>query len=427
MRYQNPHMQSRPQQQWGGQQPQQLTPQQMAALQQQQMLMQQQMMQQQGQFQPQQQFMNPQMQQQFMQQQQFMNQPQGQYVPQQQFQQQQFQPQQNRFGNSNQQATVPQGTFQGGQQQQFDHSEKSDRFGSKQEPQMQTQPVQQPVALTGPEDLVVDTKPHSFPRNDKVQIKVRVMTVSDKNLTIVKDTLMAYNITAPTDDLLENEAHSKKGLTDVNFICRPMVLMEEHITSNMDTSDLFSGDSVQTYKVLSKLFKESEVVEDLLWLERVNNYLTEKLNKLLEIDFYNYGISIDSFVEDYGSLMKAIRSMDDEEFTYEGVIEGSMNDLVKEMNQVQGLVSGLHEGEEKPFGSQVSTVIMEDTSHVLGLGKLEGIRKLVANNPNNNTLITLTATVCEFMGVNEYLLYTTDGEIYRFLVNSKGEVFVEKA
>lgn len=284
----------------------------------------------------------------------------------------------------------------------------------------------EPVILTGPTAFSIDSKPHSFPRNDKVSIKVKVMPVTEKNLVTSRSNIVSYFLETPLEEVLESESRLDTNDTDLHFYCSPMVLMDDYVGTDLDVSTIFSGDTVQAYKTLGKLFKDTEEVYNLVWLEKLNNYLTEELNRVLEINFYKHGISVGSFVEDYGALLKAIRGIDDEEFSYEGIIQDFMDGLIKELNDSYKVVK--EDVDSKgvvPFTYKVATVVMDEVSHILGLGHLDEMVKLVNHNPDNRTLVTLAAVVCSEVGVSQFLLYSTDCKIWRISINDKAEIFIQ--
>lgn len=336
-----------------------------------------------------------------------------------QMQQQMQQMQQHSGVMPNQQVTASR--FGGGQMQQqpqqtFDPNADASRFASQKE-----EPVKEEEDFSIPK-YTVSTKHGAYPLTKKLGIPPKVTAFNAKNLHSSEKVSICYSI----QDAAEQVAEEFKELDDNKLmIAADSIIVDDGFSVKTDVTaltNLFQDDIKGLYKRLRTAYSEVTDIDVAIMLNRIDRHFTELTNEYLLTNL-KCEIFIDCFATDFNDLLKVLRdSFDDEE-------DDLWEYLSKEVAETYKLITDQPAEDQKVFRflSGISLVSFKEHHFKAGLdGVKKNLMEIDGQETHNLFLLTMAKHVFEISDRKVFYFSTYDRELFKFTLNNKGDVFVER-
>ena len=303
--------------------------------------------------------------------------------------------------------------------QQFQSSDETSRFSNPN--QEREKKVNQPQQQTPPPEIV---KPKSkiIPTKNWEQIQ-RTRPFDEKEILVIdsseviatktyEELFQTFSERAYENDTPKYEAVIGQGIVT-------------HLFRNVTIRAVLETKADQLPRTLSRLSEEVKTKQDVAFLSLFNSILTDVASDFLRIATSDPASAIDSYIDDFRPLMRAIGDEGPENTLYAGLTENDLLNFVEEyletMKEVVLTVS--QEGEEDtPKDAESQNVA--SLNEVVWVAYLDMLSVQLGDGPDGNPKTTgqLVKSLSRFVPNEVFYIYTLDQKVYKAIKLANGSV-----
>lgn len=294
----------------------------------------------------------------------------------------------------------------------------SNRYGqepSKQEVVKQKEPKVK--------EFTVDKEPYRFPYNKNIGVTRKTKAIQENKLKVLEGS----TVTLLAEDSYDRLADIIGESTEFSLVANKVTIVDDSysIPSKDHLVHMFKFDSRDLYRGLKKQLSSNSSIEELVWLDRVDKLFTAITNECLEINLGDsLGITIDRFCTDLNDLLGVVRKQAGESVSDK--IEDWLDKEVSNFHIGLNESSVLDETNSQLRLYQYSTLVYTSSiSYTLGLENLNKYNKLI-EVPENQHLLSIAKMLFKD-DKHDFILMTSDKQVYKFIKNFNDEIIITKA
>lgn len=301
--------------------------------------------------------------------------------------------------------------------QQFQSSDETSRFSNPN--QEREKKVNQPQQQTPPPEII---KPKSkiIPTRNWEQIQ-RTRPFDEKEILVIDSSEVIVTKTYEelfqtfSERAYENDAPKYEAVIGCGYVT--------HLFRNVTIRTVFETKADQLPKVLARLSDEVKTKQDVAFLTLFNSILTDLTSDFLRMATSNPEANIDSFIDDFRPLMRAIGDEAADSTVYGGLTENDLLNFVEEyLESMKDIVLTVsrEEGEEAPKEPQNVASLNE----VVWVAYLDMLSVQLGDGPNGNPKTTgqLVKSLSRFVPNEVFYIYTLDQKVYKAIKLANGSV-----